>query len=109
MTTTLEQFSRFSYIWSKDRDEELANFLKKDPLLLDFRAQIKRYGELAESIMELPEYYDVGPISLLSGRLTEIHVCLKELSCLTCMICVSTMMLNPSLFSLVGLLRYMCA
>ena len=29
------------------------------------------------------EYYDVGPIALLSGRLTEIHVCLEELSFLT--------------------------
>ena len=71
ITTTLGQFSRFAYIWAKDRDEELQQFLNNNPLLLDFRAQIKRYEELAESIMELPEYYDVGPISLLSGTLFE--------------------------------------
>ena len=71
ITTTLDQFSRFAYIWAKDRDEELQQFLNNNPLLLDFRAQIKRYEELAESIMELPEYYDVGPISLLSGTLFE--------------------------------------
>ena len=68
MTTTLEQFSSFSYIWLTDRDQELEEFLKTDPLLLDFRAKIKSYEEVDESINELPEYYDVGPISLLSGE-----------------------------------------
>ena len=69
--TTLDQFSRFAYIWAKDREEELQQFLNNSPLLLDFRAQIKRYEELAENIMELPEYYDIGPISLLSGTSSE--------------------------------------
>lgn len=67
MTQTLEQFSRFSYIWSKDREEELAKFLKAEPMLLDFHAEIHLYEEVEEGIMELPEYYDVGPVSLLSG------------------------------------------
>ncbi|KAK7114140.1 hypothetical protein V1264_000252 [Littorina saxatilis] len=69
MTQTLEQFSRFSYIWSKDREEELAKFLKAEPMLLDFHAEIHLYEEVEEGIMELPEYYDVGPVSLLSAKL----------------------------------------
>ncbi|KAL8616403.1 Dynein heavy chain 5, axonemal [Nucella lapillus] len=69
MTTTLEQFSRFSYIWSKDREAVLTDFLKTDPLLLDFRAHIRSYEEVEDGIMELPEHYDVGPVSLLSAKL----------------------------------------
>ncbi|XP_076449104.1 dynein axonemal heavy chain 5-like [Babylonia areolata] len=69
MTTTLEQFSRFSYIWSKDREKVLEEFRNTKPLLLDYQAHIKSYEEVEAGIMELPEFYDVGPVSLLSAKL----------------------------------------
>jgi hypothetical protein len=64
----LEQFSRFAYIWSTDKEAELEEFSKTNPLLMDYNGAIKKYEEIEDGIMELPEYYDVGPISLLSGQ-----------------------------------------
>jgi hypothetical protein len=64
----LEQFKRFEYIWSTDKDAELAAFNKTNPMLLDYKTAIQRYEVIEEGIKDLPEYYDVGPISLLSGQ-----------------------------------------
>ena len=67
MTTALEQFSHYNAIWEKDREADLEEFLKEDPKLSEFEAQIKHYEELEVGIMGLPEYYDVGPIALYTG------------------------------------------
>ncbi|XP_064611990.1 dynein axonemal heavy chain 5-like isoform X2 [Liolophura sinensis] len=64
VTTALEKFSKYHVIWEKDRDEDLAEFMKEDPKLSEFEGQIKHYEELENDIMSEPEYYDVGPIAL---------------------------------------------
>ena len=75
MTNSLEKFSSFSYIWLNDREAEVEKFLFSRPLLMDFVAMIKSYDDVEEDIKELPEYYDVGPISLLSGCDTDSLCC----------------------------------
>ena len=63
----LEKFSHYHVIWEKDRDEELAEFMKQDPRLSEFEAQIVHYEELERQIMGEAEYYNVGPIALFTG------------------------------------------
>ncbi|KAK7469850.1 hypothetical protein BaRGS_00036128, partial [Batillaria attramentaria] len=69
VTTALEQFSCYNAIWEKDRDEEMEEFMKDDPKLSEFEAQIKHYEQLEVEIMGFKEYYDVGPIALYTEML----------------------------------------
>lgn len=69
MTSTLDSFLCYSYIWTKDREAELEKFIASNPLLLDFEAKIKEYEALAATINALPTTYDVGPLSLYSGMI----------------------------------------
>ena len=55
-------------IWEKDREADLEEFMKEDPKLSEFEAQIKHYEDLEVEIMGLPEFYDVGPIALYTGH-----------------------------------------
>lgn len=43
-------------------------FNKEDPKLSEYEAKIKHYEELEVEINGLPEFYDVGPIALYTGR-----------------------------------------
>lgn len=70
VTTALEQFSHYNAIWEEDRDTEMEAFLKEDPKLSEFEAQIKHYEQLEVDIMGLPEYYDVGPLAMYTGEYT---------------------------------------
>ncbi|KAK7114139.1 dynein axonemal heavy chain 5-like isoform X2 [Littorina saxatilis] len=69
VTTALEQFSHYNAIWEKDREADLEEFLKDDPKLPEFEAQVKNYEELEVEIMGLAEFYDVGPIALYTEDL----------------------------------------
>ena len=64
----LERFSHYHAIWEKDRDEDLAEFMKQDPHLSEFESQILYYTELEETINAEAEHYDVGPIALYTGK-----------------------------------------
>jgi dynein heavy chain len=64
----LDRFSHYHVIWEKDRDEELEEFMKQDPRLSEFEAEILHYEELEAQIMAEAEYYNVGPIALFTGK-----------------------------------------
>lgn len=68
MTTALDRFSGYHPIWEKDREDDLVEFNKEDPKLSEYEAKIKHYEELEVEINGLPEFYDVGPIALYTGR-----------------------------------------
>ena len=74
VTTALEQFSTtpsgksINAIWEKDRETDVEEFMKEDPKLSEFEAQIKHYEDLEVEILGLPEFYDVGPIALYTGH-----------------------------------------
>ncbi|XP_025115333.1 dynein heavy chain 5, axonemal-like isoform X4 [Pomacea canaliculata] len=69
VSETLHQFNRFSFIWEKNKEAELQEFMKEDRMLVDFRTVIEEYEKLEDTIMSLPEYYYVGPICLCSEKL----------------------------------------
>lgn len=68
MTGALEKFAEYHIIWESDWDEELERFLKDKPKLGEFEVNIKYYEELEVAINSEPEYYDVGPIALFTGK-----------------------------------------
>lgn len=68
MLTALGQFKHYDAIWRVDREEELQAFIKQEPRLGEFEAQIFHYEDLEKQIMAEKEYYNVGPIALYTGR-----------------------------------------
>lgn len=64
----LERFNKYDTIWSKERDEELEQFMKEDPHLSEFEGQVFYYEGLEREIMAEAEHYDVGPIALYTGK-----------------------------------------
>lgn len=68
VTTALDHFSEFHHVWMVDRDEDLENFNKENPKLSEYEAKIKHYEEMEIQINALPEYYDVGPIGMYTGK-----------------------------------------
>ena len=79
MSTALEQFSKYSEIWTKDRDAELDEFMKLSPRLSEFESQILYYIEREKDIMAEDTHYDVGPIALFTGRGNDnmVWVCVR--------------------------------
>ena len=69
--TAIENFAEFNSVWEVDRDEDLQNFNKENPKLSEYEAKIKHYEELEVQINGLPEYYDVGPIGMYTGKFCE--------------------------------------
>jgi dynein heavy chain len=65
----LEIFTRYNALWQRDRDEELKDFLSKEPRVSEFEAKIKFYENLATDINSQPEFMPVGPLAIFTGRL----------------------------------------
>ena len=66
--TALGQFHHYDAIWRVDREEELQAFMKQEPRLGEFEAQIVHYEDLERQIAGEKEYYNVGPVALHSGE-----------------------------------------
>ncbi len=64
----MEIFTRYNTLWQKDRDEELKEFLAKEPRVSEFEAKIKFYENLALDINSQSEFMPVGPLAIFTGR-----------------------------------------
>jgi dynein heavy chain len=63
----LEIFTRYNALWQRDRDEELKEFLSKEPRVSEFEAKIKFYENLSTDINSQPEFMPVGPLAIFTG------------------------------------------
>ena len=61
--------SAYSYIWTLDKRALIYEFLDEKPHPAFIREKVKYYDSLAEEILALPDYYDVGAIRLRNGEL----------------------------------------
>ena len=68
MQTALSQFHHYDAIWRVEREEELQTFMKQEPRLGEFEAQIVHYEQLERQIAAEKEYYNVGPVALYTGE-----------------------------------------
>ncbi|CAF0729412.1 unnamed protein product, partial [Didymodactylos carnosus] len=69
ITVALEPFTRYNALWQKDRDEELKEFLSRQPRVGEFEAKIKDYERLSSEISSQPEFIPVGPLAIFTERL----------------------------------------
>ncbi len=65
----MEIFTRYNALWQRDRDEELKEFLSKEPRVSEFEAKIKFYENLALDINSQHEFIPVGPLAIFTGIL----------------------------------------
>ena len=67
--TALSRFDVYEGIWRVEREDELQKFMKQEPRLGEFEAQIVHYETLEKEIAAEQLFYKVGPIALFTGNL----------------------------------------
>ena len=67
--TALEKFKGYQFIWENDREQDIKEFLTKDPKVSDFENKIKSFEKLISEINAYDEYVSVGPIALFTEKL----------------------------------------
>ena len=64
-TECLDYFNEYSFIWTKDKEEVVKEFLETDPILSEFRTEILKYESLEEKITKIPDSFYVGMRAIL--------------------------------------------
>lgn len=65
----LDRFKTYQYIWQKDRDEDLREFLTNDIRVSEFEIKIRSFSNLIDEINLYPELITVGAIALATEKL----------------------------------------
>ncbi|XP_008293860.1 dynein heavy chain 5, axonemal [Stegastes partitus] len=65
----LSQLTGLSALWDQDPEQQLQDFLRRDPSLQEFSAHVCCYSKLEEQIAELPAFLTVGPVLLDTDQL----------------------------------------
>jgi dynein heavy chain, axonemal len=77
--TAIDRFKEYQFIWEKDREEDLKEFLQQEPRVSEFEAKIRAFQQLSIEINSKPEYESIGAIALVTemlklGLTSEIHL-----------------------------------
>lgn len=67
--TALDHFKEYQFIWQKDRDDELKEFVKGRPKVGEYEARIREFEQLINVVNSYPEYIPVGAIALVTEKL----------------------------------------
>jgi dynein heavy chain len=72
-------FEKYSFIWEKNRETALKEFLENDPQVSEFEAKLKEFNTLSNEINSYPEFIEIGAIAvetelLKSGIISEIKL-----------------------------------
>ena len=67
--TTLERFKDYQFIWQKDRDEDLREFLATEPKVAEFELKIRSFSLLIDEINSYPDHIPVSVIALITEKL----------------------------------------
>lgn len=65
----LDRFKEYQFIWQKDRDEDLKEFVKTSPKVGEYEAKIRDFETLINVINSYTEYIPVGAIALVTVKL----------------------------------------
>lgn len=67
----LDRFKEYQFIWQKDRDDELKEFVKASPApkVGEYEARIRDFESLINEINAYAEYIPVGAIALVTEKL----------------------------------------
>lgn len=64
----MEIFNRYNTLWQNDRDDEIKEFLSKEPRVSEFEAKIKYYESLSNDINSEAEFMSVPPLAIFTGK-----------------------------------------
>ncbi|XP_019756852.1 dynein axonemal heavy chain 8 [Dendroctonus ponderosae] len=64
VTSLLDTYLEWKYLWVEDRDKIIDEFCEKDPLIVEIAERFSEYDARAEAIRQLPERHDVGAIRI---------------------------------------------
>ena len=72
-------FEKYNFIWEKNRETALKEFLENDPQVSEFEAKLKEFNTLSNEINSYPEFIESGAIAvetelLKSGIISEIKL-----------------------------------
>ena len=66
---TVERFKEYHFIWQKDREQDLKEFLSQDPRASEFETKIRSFQNVINEINSYPEYLAVGAIAIMTEKL----------------------------------------
>lgn len=64
MNKFLESFSKYNWLWSKNPNDELKKFSKKDPQLEDYELKLREFDHFNDNIKEMESSCQIGALSL---------------------------------------------
>lgn len=79
----LEQFNKYSHLWTSEQEEKMAEFLEGDPGVNDFKLEMQQYAKLEEVIVLESDTIPAGCISLTSHQL-KLALCTEAKSWRVC-------------------------
>ncbi|KAJ8316142.1 LOW QUALITY PROTEIN: hypothetical protein KUTeg_006156 [Tegillarca granosa] len=65
----LQRYSDYSFLWEKDRQEAVTEFIETDPILSEYKAKVAMFKKLEDNIDDIPASETVGPIELFTEPL----------------------------------------
>ena len=79
----LEQFNKYSHLWTIEQGEKMTEFLEEDPRVNDFKMEMQQFAQLEEVIMHEPDIIPAGCIALSSDQL-KLALCTEAKSWRVC-------------------------
>lgn len=65
----LDHFKEYQFIWQKDRDDDLKEFVATDPKVGEYEARIREFEQLIDVVNAYPEYIPVGAVAIVTEKL----------------------------------------
>ncbi|XP_052061669.1 dynein axonemal heavy chain 8-like [Mytilus californianus] len=66
---SLQRYSDYSFLWEKDRQEAVTEFISTDPILSEYKAKVAMFTKLEDNIDDIQASEVVGPIELITEKL----------------------------------------
>lgn len=79
----LEQFNKYSHLWTVEQGEKMTEFLEGDPGVNDFKMEMQQFAQLEEVIVREPDTIPAGCIALSSDQL-KLALCTEAKSWRIC-------------------------
>jgi dynein heavy chain len=67
----IDRFKEYQFIWQKDRDDDLKQFLSTQPRVSEFEIKIREFEFLINEINDILDYFSVGPIALMTEMIKQ--------------------------------------
>eukprot|EP00741_Cyanophora_paradoxa_P017811 tig00021017_g17202.t1 len=65
----LESFRKYDFLWKEDMQASYQEFMKKNPSLEDFEAELKKYMDVEQEIANITPVHNIGALSLETAAL----------------------------------------